>query len=120
MEKIVVLNSGGFDSTVLLAFFHKEYKAEIHSLYFSYGQTNDSIAAECARLNAEKYCKTHKVIALPKIDWTNSEFYSKDYESLESKYLEARNLIFASYAVSYAESIGANSISMALIREEVR
>ena len=44
MEKIVVLNSGGFDSTVLLVdTVTKNPDCEIHSLYFSYGQLNDEI-----------------------------------------------------------------------------
>ena len=54
MKKVVVLNSGGFDSTLLIKFLKHDYKAELHSVYFSYGQFNDIPAAECAKMNAEK------------------------------------------------------------------
>ncbi len=119
MEKIVVLNSGGFDSTFLLKLLHDSGDKELHSLYFSYGQNNDKITAEKAKYNADKFCVSHKVISLPAIDWTKSEFYKQDFKSVNVKYLEARNLIFAAYAVSYAQSIGANTVSMAFIKDGV-
>lgn len=120
MEKIVVLNSGGFDSTVLLAFLNKEYPdIELHSLYFSYGQLNDLPTSNVAKLNADKYCKSHRVIKLPKIDWTKGSFFKPKFVSEKGQYLEARNLIFASYAVSLAESIKADTIAMALIKDGV-
>lgn len=119
MKKIVVLNSGGFDSTFLLRYLSERKSVELHSLYFSYGQTNDYMTAERARTNAEKYCASHKVITISKIDWTSSEFYKEDFKSVNKKYLEARNLIFAAYATSYAESIGADAVSMALIKDGI-
>lgn len=117
MKKTVVLNSGGFDSTVLLKFLKEDYNSELHSLYFHYGQLNDSIAAEFARSNSELYCNSHTEITIPKISWTHSEYYDQSYNSFESKYLEARNLIFASYATSFAQSIGADSVAMAFIKD---
>lgn len=119
MKKTVVLNSGGFDSTVLLKYLKDDYKAELYSLYFHYGQLNDEIAAEFATKNAEKYCVSHTEITIPKIAWTKSAYYGNTYESFDERYLEARNLIFASYAVSFAQSIGADSIAMALIKDGV-
>ena len=120
MKKIVVLNSGGFDSTMLLKYLGESYKGvELHSLYFSYGQPNDVPAAECAKYNADKYCVSHKVINIPKIDWTQGDYFKAEYTTLEKHYLEARNLIFASYAVSYAESINADTVAMAFIKDGV-
>ena len=115
MKKVVVLNSGGFDSTLLIKFLKHDYKVELHSVYFSYGQFNDIPAAECAKMNAEKYCDSHRVITLPEFNWTSRDFYGSDWKSQSENYLEARNLIFASYAASFAQSIGADTVAMALI-----
>lgn len=115
MKKIVVLNSGGFDSTLLLKFLKSDYGAELYSLYFSYGQYNDAPASECAEKNAEEYCVSHKVVALPKFDWTSRDFYGSEWKDEKASYLEARNMIFASYAVSYAQAIKADSIAMAIM-----
>ena len=69
MEKIVVLNSGGFDSTVLLTSVCENKENEVHSLYFSYGQLNDNLGAEIAKENAEKLGAIHHSISLPKFNF---------------------------------------------------
>lgn len=117
-EKIVVLNSGGFDSVVLVHHLvHTLEKGnEIHSLHFKYGSRNE--LAQLIRVN--KVCKklglvNHK-ITLPKFNWTHSRFYKPKFNDPESQYLEYRNLIFLSYALSFAESIGAKKIYLAVLK----
>lgn len=115
MKKIVVLNSGGFDSTVLLADLASTGEYEIHSLYFDYGQLNRNLDSVIAKENAEKLNAVHHTIKLPVFSWSNSEFYSEDSNEYNSQYLEMRNMIFISYAISLAESICAVEIYMAIL-----
>lgn len=117
MSKIVVLNSGGFDSVVLMKFLHIiQDETEIYSLHFTYGENNEQQQCECAYKVSQEVGAVHKVINLPKIDWTQSEFYTKDTNEYEKQYLEYRNLIFLSYALSYAESIGADKVYLATLK----
>ena len=116
MKKIVVLNSGGFDSTVLLASMCEDKNVEVHSLYFSYGQLNGNIDSRIARENARKLGAIHHEIKLPQFTWSNSEFYEEDSNEYYSQYVEMRNMIFISYAMSFAESICASSIHMAILK----
>lgn len=116
MEKVVVLNSGGFDSTVLLHYVKDYYPvAEIHSLHFSYGQRSSEEELKWSEYNAKKLGAKIKNITLPKFDWTKSTFYDEIYD-YEGQYLEWRNLIFIAYAFSYAEAIGANKVFCAFFK----
>jgi len=116
MSKIVVLNSGGFDSVVLMKYLHMtQTEDEIYSLHFCYGENNEQQQCECAYKVSQEVGATHKVITLPKIDWTSREFYTKDSNVYDKQYLEYRNLIFLSYALSYAEAIGADKVYLATL-----
>lgn len=119
MEKIIVLNSGGFDSVTLLHFVKENNpNAEITSLFFNYGQRNLSMEREKSRKVAEKLDVKHIEIDLPKFSWSNSSLYNQSdnqYE-IKSQYLEMRNLIFISYALSLAEHLKATKIYMAMLK----
>jgi 7-cyano-7-deazaguanine synthase len=118
MKKVIVLNSGGFDSVVLMHLVHDMLgeECEIHSLHFSYRQNNFAQELVSSVEVAEKMnCVIHNV-RLPMISWTKSNFFNPDFENSESQYLEYRNLIFLSYAMSLAESIGAEAIYLAILK----
>ena len=115
MEKIVVLNSGGFDSTTLLAELASYGKYEIHSLYFDYGQLNSLYDSKCAKDNSDKLGVFHHEVMLPRFSWTKNCFYTESVNEHDTQYLEMRNVIFISYALSLAESIGAKAIYMAIL-----
>lgn len=116
MSKIVVLNSGGFDSVVLMNYLHFiQDENEIYSLHFLYGANNEKQQLECVNKVCEKLGAVNKVIQLPLIDWTQSNFFKAEGYEKQSQYLEYRNLIFLSYALSYAEAIGADKVYLALI-----
>lgn len=118
-EKIVVLNSGGFDSVTLLHHIKSLYgNAEIHSLHFFYGERNLEQQWECVCRVCEKLGVVNYAISLPEFSWTKSKFYNEGYE-FDSQYLEYRNLIFLSYAISYAQSIGAQKIYLAVLKDGV-
>ena len=112
-KKIVVLNSGGFDSVVLMNVIRNTYPdTEIHSLHFRYGARNEEQQSRCAEKVCEKVGAVSTVIDLPKFTWTTNNFYKED-NVYETQYLEYRNLVFLSYAISYAESVGAKEIYLA-------
>lgn len=116
MSKIVVLNSGGFDSIVLMNYLHTILgEDDIHSLHFLYGANNEKQQLECVNKVCEKLSAVNKIIKLPPIDWTASNFFNDSVYTVNSQYLEYRNLIFLSYALSYAEAIKADRIYLALI-----
>ncbi len=117
-EKIVVLNSGGLDSAVMLHKLRYENEAvEIHSLFFEYGQHALELERKYSHLNAEKIGAVIKDIVLPKFMWSNGKFFNNCEYDYDGQYVEWRNLIFVSYAFSYAESIGAKKIYLALTKE---
>ena len=114
MKKSVVLCSGGFDSIVLVNDAVSQGYA-VHPLFFNYGQKNLDEELKMARKVCAKFNLNLQSIELPDISWSSSSIL----EGKEgSTYLEMRNLIFISYAFSYAESIGATSIQCAFMRDE--
>ena len=117
MSKIVVLNSGGFDSIVLINdVWNSNPDSEIHSLHFTYGELNRKAQIKCVDKVCKKLDIINKSITIPKINWSSNKFYDKGKLEFESQYLEYRNLIFLSYAVSYAQSIGADEIYLAILK----
>lgn len=116
MSRIVVLNSGGFDSIVLMNYLHTiQGEENIHSLHFLYGANNEKQQLKCVNKVCKKLGAVNKIIKLPKIDWTTSEFFKDSEYEISSQYLEYRNLIFLSYALSYAEAIKADRIYVAFL-----
>lgn len=114
-ENIVVLNSGGFDSVVLMNTLRGCFPDDtIHSIHFHYGARNEAQQQKCVDKVCKKVNAENIVIDLPKFTWTKGEFYNKGYKK-ETQYVEYRNLVFLSYAISYAESIGAKYIYIALV-----
>jgi 7-cyano-7-deazaguanine synthase len=115
-DKVVVLNSGGFDSVVLLHHLKlNNPELDVHTLFFNYGQ--NSVAQE--RSKALKVCHKlglhFKELVIPRLSWSSNDFYKDSYE-VRSQYLEFRNLIFLSFALSFAEGIGAGKIYMAVLK----
>ena len=116
MSRCVVLNSGGFDSIVLMNYLHTVIGEEnIHSLHFLYGANNERQQLRCVNKVCKKLGAVNKIIKLAPINWTTSNFFGESDCGIESQYLEYRNLIFLSYALSYAEAIKADKIYLAFI-----
>lgn len=119
MKKAIILLSGGLDSTTVLA-IAKNLGFEIYALGFSYGQRHE-IELESAKKIAEKFGV--KEFKIAKIDLrifggsalTDEISVPKNSDFSESKkipitYVPARNTIFLSYALAYAEVVGAFDI----------
>lgn len=117
--KLIALNSGGFDSVVMLNFLRHQYPlADIHCIHFNYGQNSKEQELKCAESSCNKLSAHLQVIDLPTMSWTSSNFYGEDFKSMSTQELEYRNLIFLSYAVSYATSVGADKVYVAFLRAD--
>lgn len=114
MNKAIILNSGGFDSVVMINSLVNTTDTEFISLFFNYGQRNMKLERECARKVAEKFNLQHIEIDLPKLSWSNSTLCDKKNPTFV-EYLEMRNVIFLSYAMSLAESVKAEAIYSAIL-----
>lgn len=119
MKKAVILFSGGLDSTTVLA-FAKNSHFDCYPISFSYGQKHSAELNAAKRIIDSFNIKTHKVISLPhdlfgSSALTDNAVAVPDYSLDESHnipvtYVPARNTIFLSIALGYAESIGAHDI----------
>lgn len=133
MKKAISVLSGGLDCTVATSVFAKDY--EIHAITFNYGQKAFERELQAAREICRKMNWTHEVIDLPWLSQisnsslnTSEEIpepseedldnFEKSSESASSVWVPARNMVFTSIAVSYAESIGAEKIIVGWDAEE--
>jgi 7-cyano-7-deazaguanine synthase len=115
-QKAVVLLSGGLDSATTL-YAAKERGYQVHGLIFDYGQRHRREIRSAKRLARLAHCPVTVIkISLP---WQGSSLLDKKqvlpqkrriFKGIPSTYVPARNTIFLSFALSYAEAIGANRI----------
>ncbi len=116
--KAVILLSGGLDSTVCMA-CAKEAGYELYPISFDYHQRH-SIELESAKKVAEFYQVARHIVietnmnAIGGSALTDTSIEVPDgnikSDEIPVTYVPARNLIFLSYALSYAEAIGAERI----------
>jgi 7-cyano-7-deazaguanine synthase len=116
MKKAVILLSGGLDSTTCLAIAQSE-GYQCHALSFDYGQRH-TIELEIAKKIAEKHQVKHHIIPLPLTQiggsaLTDANISVPDYtgdKEIPVTYVPARNTIFLSFALAFAEVLNARSI----------
>lgn len=113
----VVLLSGGLDSTTTLALATRDAYT-VHALTFRYGQRH-AHEIEAARRIATRYgVARHEIIDIDLRAFGGSALTGdipvpKDRaigESIPVTYVPARNTIFLSFALAYAEVVGASDI----------
>jgi len=115
-DKAVILYSGGLDSTTCMAIAGKEGFAP-YAVSFSYGQRH-SVELELARLNARVMgAVDHLVIEFDYRKVGGSALTSDAAvpkngvgEDIPVTYVPARNTIFLSFALGWAEALGAHDI----------
>jgi 7-cyano-7-deazaguanine synthase len=120
--KAVVLLSGGLDSTTTLA-IAKSQGFDIYALTFHYGQRH-AFEIEAARQVAATFSVTQHVIAEIDLRLFGGSALTSDIavpkgrpleemaHGIPVTYVPARNTIFLSFALSWAEVLGANYIFM--------
>lgn len=111
MKKAVVLLSGGLDSATVLA-IAKKMEFECYTLGFDYGQRNQAEQKSALLLsNNHKFIQIQNFGGSALVD-KNILVPKKDHEQEEIPvtYVPARNTIFLSYALAYAEVLKANDI----------
>lgn len=115
--KAVVLLSGGLDSATTL-YYAKDQGYECHCLIFDYGQRHRREIRSAIAVAKKAKCPYWLVnIAMP---WKGSALLDEKVSLPKNKsltragipvtYVPARNIIFLSFAASYAEAIGARDI----------
>lgn len=120
-DKAVVLSSGGIDSTTAMAIAKSEGK-DIYSLSFRYGQRHSVELKAAVKIAAMLGAKAHKIIDIDLRQFGNSaltdEIPVPKHNTLDDikknevpvTYVPARNTIFLSYAMAWAEVLKASSI----------
>jgi len=119
-RKAIVLSSGGIDSTTAMAIArHEGY--EIYSLTFDYGQRHrmevDAARRVCVSLGAKEHLVIHTELGkiggsalTADIEVPKGRTGDEIRQSIPVTYVPARNTLFLSYALAWAEVLGASDI----------
>lgn len=119
-KKAVVLSSGGLDSTTAMAIAkHEGY--EVYSLSFRYGQRHEAELQAAERVSDQLGSKQHLVVDVDlgnlggsaltdDIDVPKARSEVEMSKEIPVTYVPARNTIFLSYALAWAEVLGASDI----------
>lgn len=119
-KKAVVLLSGGLDSTTVLA-IAKEESYLVYALSFSYGQRHAWELESAGRVASALRAEEHKIVSFDLRVFGGSALTSelsvpkgRDVGQMSNRipitYVPARNTIFLSFALAWAEVLGANDI----------
>ena len=115
-DKAVILVSGGLDSTTVLA-MARQQGFDCYTLSFDYGQRHRSELEAAERVSQKMVVKAHKVIkldlgAIGGSALTDSaiDVPVEEASGIPVTYVPARNTVFMSIALAWAEVLGANDI----------
>jgi len=117
MPRAVLLLSGGLDSTTLLAYAVNE-QYTVHAMTFRYGQRH-AVEIDAARRIAALYgVRDHVIVDINLRTFGGSALTSDvavpkdraDDVGIPITYVPARNTIFLSFALAWAEVLGASEI----------
>jgi 7-cyano-7-deazaguanine synthase len=116
MKNAVVLVSGGMDSAVVLALAREE-GFSAHALSVSYGQRHTSELQAADRVSRALGAAAHKTVNVDLRSIGGSALTDADIEVPEAggagipvTYVPARNTIFLSFALAWAEVLGSHDI----------
>ena len=117
MKKAIILLSGGLDSSTIL-FEAIQSGFQPYCLIFDYGQRHRREIENAKRL--ARHVKAEYEVVEISMPWKGSSLLDKkqrvpenesiDPKEIPSTYVPARNIIFLSFAVSYAEAVGAEAV----------
>jgi 7-cyano-7-deazaguanine synthase len=114
--KAVVLLSGGLDSSTVVA-MAAEQGFEIYALSVSYGQRHHAELAAANRVAAVAKVRQHQLISINLDAMGGSSLTDRNIavpespsEGIPSTYVPARNTLFLSLALGWAEVVGARDL----------
>ncbi len=120
MEKAICLLSGGLDSTTTL-FLAEQKGFRVSCLIFDYGQRHEKEIKTAQKIARRAKCPY--VVVKIQLPWKGSALLDKKISlpqkrslarigapEIPATYVPARNIIFMSFAASFAESVGAKTI----------
>lgn len=115
-RKAVVLVSGGLDSTTVLAMAQTQ-GFDCYTLSFDYGQRHRAELVAAERVSARLNAVEHKVVTLDlrtiggsALTDANIDVPEDEPEGIPVTYVPARNTVFLSVALGWAEVLGAQHI----------
>jgi len=115
-KKAIVLLSGGLDSTTCLAIAQSQ-RFDCYALSFSYGQKHSSELEAAKRIAQSSQVVSHKIINLDLASFGGSSLTDesmdvpvKETKGIPTTYVPARNTVFLSVALAWAEVIEADAI----------
>jgi 7-cyano-7-deazaguanine synthase len=118
-KRAVVLLSGGLDSATVLA-IAREQGYETYALSFDYGQRHKVELNAAKRVAAALGAREHRVLNFDLTGWGGSALTDNKIavpiagntgaQEIPVTYVPARNTIFLSLALAWAETLGASSI----------
>ena len=117
MSKAVILLSGGLDSTTVLA-IAKEQNYDCYALSFDYGQKQRSELESSIAIAKKSNVIEHRIMKISLNDIGGSALTDKeinvpkfsDSDDIPITYVPARNTIFLSFALAWAEVVDCQTI----------
>ncbi len=118
MKKAVVLLSGGLDSSTAL-YLAKSEGYEVYAISFNYGQRHKKELDFAKKIANGAKIKEHIIVNTNMNAWGGSALTDShidvpngdaERKDIPVTYVPARNMIFLSYAASFAEAIGSQDI----------
>ncbi len=121
ISRAIVLLSGGLDSTTVMAMAQQQGYA-LYALSFAYGQRHTTELAAAARVAKQYSVVDHQIVNIDLRQFGGSALTDDSIavpkgrdeaqmgEGIPITYVPARNTIFLSYALAWAEVLKANAI----------
>tara|TARA_R110000868_G_scaffold380784_5_gene647064 strand:- start:1844 stop:2518 length:675 start_codon:yes stop_codon:yes gene_type:complete len=126
MKPAIVLLSGGIDSATCLA-LAKQQGYNCYTLAFDYGQRHKAELQAAEKISQQLGAKEHKLISLGIGELGGSALTDHDIDmpayqadaGITSTYVPARNTIFLSIALGWAEVLGAHDIFYGMNQDDL-
>lgn len=116
-EKVLILASGGLDSTVLIHLYHK-LGYDIHLMYIDHNNKNKDQELQMLEtiIKNLEIPRDNLIVTKTELPWSKSGTLNGNNSA--NYYVELRNLVFTSLALSYAEANAIEYVALGLIYSE--